>query len=145
MRSVMWLVGCADDGTEGRAGLTVIVVVANDHFLDQAVLAQLAPDVLIEGIKMHLHLWRTHLVLRVVGRVLVQVWEEDGLRVGRLDMLAGASVAVTACTDLVVETTIDLRVKMLAAKAKAVGEAVVPCLARFRKWRRGSLPCFRLI
>lgn len=30
---------------------TIIVVVAHDEFLDESVLAQLAPDVLVEGVK----------------------------------------------------------------------------------------------
>jgi hypothetical protein len=50
-----------------------------------------------------LQLARIHLVLRVVGWVLVQVWEEDGLAVGGLDVFATAAVPVSACADLVVE------------------------------------------
>jgi hypothetical protein len=57
-----------------------------------------------------------HLVLRIVGGVLVEVGEEDGLRVGWLDMFARASITVSACSDLVVEGTVDLR--MLLAYAR---------------------------
>ena len=57
---------------------------------------------------MVLQLARVHLVLRVVGRVLVQVGQEDGLGVGRLDVLARAAVAVAAGADLVVEGAVDL-------------------------------------
>jgi hypothetical protein len=89
-------------------GLTIIVVVAHDQLLDQPVLAQLAPDVLVEGVKVHLHLLRVHLVLGVIRRVLVQVGQEDRLRVRRLDVLSRAAVAVAAGADLVVEGAVDL-------------------------------------
>ena len=52
---------------------------------------------------MVLQLARVHFVFRVVGRVLVQVWQEDGLGVGGFDVLATAAVAVSAGADLVVE------------------------------------------
>ena len=57
---------------------------------------------------MHLHLLRVHLVLGVVRRVLVQVGQEDRLRVRGLDVLSRAAVAVTAGADLVVEGAVDL-------------------------------------
>ena len=57
---------------------------------------------------MVLQLAGVHLVLGVVGRVLVQVGQEDGLRVGRLHVLAAAAVAVAAGADLVVEGAVDL-------------------------------------
>lgn len=126
-----------------KEGLTVVVVVAYYHFLDQAVLAQLAPDVLVEGVEVHLHLLRAHLVLGVVGRVLVEVGEEDGLRVRRLHVFARAAIAMAAGADLVVETAIDLRVEMSVRDVKAAGGAVVPCPARCQRWRRDSWPCCR--
>jgi hypothetical protein len=52
---------------------------------------------------MILQLRGVHLVFRVVCWVLVEVGEEDGLRVGRLDMFAGAAVAVAARSNFVVE------------------------------------------
>lgn len=57
---------------------------------------------------MVLQLARVHLVFRIVGRVLVEVGEEDRLRVGGLDVLAAAAVAVPAGADLVVEGAVDL-------------------------------------
>jgi len=54
-----------------------------------------------------LQLARVHLVLGVVGRVLVEVGEEDGLGVGGLDVLARAAVAVAAGADFVVEGAVD--------------------------------------
>jgi hypothetical protein len=99
----VWIVEWRGEGIR-----TVVVVVAYDQLLDEAVLAQLAPDVLVEGVKVHLHLLRVHLVLGVVGRVLVEVGQQDRLRVRRLDVLARASVAVPACANLVVETAVDL-------------------------------------
>jgi len=59
----------------------IIVVVANNYFLNQAVLAHLAPKVLVESVEMVLKLARVHLVLGIEGRILVQVWEENCLRV----------------------------------------------------------------
>jgi hypothetical protein len=88
--------------------LTVIVVVANDKLFKLTILAHLTPDVLVESVEMVLELAWVHFVLRVVGRVLIHVGHQDGLRVGRLDMLARAPVAVAACADLVVEGAIDL-------------------------------------
>ena len=50
---------------------TIIIVITNHHLLDLAKLAHLAPEVLVESIKVVLQLARVHLVLRVVGGVLV--------------------------------------------------------------------------
>lgn len=61
--------------------LTVIVVVAHDNLLNLAVLAHLTPKVLVKGVKVVLQLGSIHLALWVVRRVLVQVWQEDRLRV----------------------------------------------------------------
>ena len=83
--------------------LTVIVVVAHDDFLNLAVNAHLRPEVLVEGIEVILQLRSIQLVVRLVRWVLVEVRQEDRLRVRRLDMLPGAAVAVSACADLVVE------------------------------------------
>ena len=78
---------------------TVIVVVAYHELFHLAVLAQLAPDVLVEGIEVVLELVRVHAVLGVVGGVLVEVRHEDGLAVGGLDVFARAAVAVAAGAD----------------------------------------------
>jgi hypothetical protein len=88
--------------------LTVIVVITHDDLLDLAKLAHLTPEVLIEGIEMVLELRGVHLVLGVVGWVLVEVGEKNGLRVGGLDMFAGAAIAVATRSDLVVERTVNL-------------------------------------
>ena len=87
--------------------LTIVVVIANHHLLGLAVLAHFAPKVLVEGVEVVLQLARVHLVLGVVGRVLVEVGQEDGLRVRGLDVLAAAAVAVAAGADLVVEGAVD--------------------------------------
>lgn len=89
-------------------GLTVIVIVADDQLFELAVLAQLTPYVLVEGVEVVLQLAGVHLALGVVGRVLVHVGHEDGLGVGWLNMLSGAAVAVSACANLVVEGAVDL-------------------------------------
>lgn len=82
---------------------TIIIIITNNHLLDLAELAHLAPKVLVERIKVVLQLARIHLILRIVGGVLVEVGKENGLRVGGLDVLARAPVAVSARPDLVVE------------------------------------------
>lgn len=86
----------------------VVVVVADDELLELAVLAHLAPDVLVEGVEVVLQLRRVHAVLGVEGRVLVQVRHQDRLRVGRLDVLPAAAVAMAAGANLVVEGAVDL-------------------------------------
>ncbi len=96
-------------GGKGEKGSrTIVVIIADDHLLRLAVLAHLAPKVLVKGVKVVLQLARVHLVLGVVGRVLVQVGQEDGLRVGGFDVLAAAAVAVPAGADFVVEGAVDL-------------------------------------
>lgn len=56
---------------------------------------------------MVLNLARVHLVFRIERWVLVEVWKEDGLRVGRLDVFSRAAIAVTAGADFVVEGAVD--------------------------------------
>jgi hypothetical protein len=91
-----------------KSGLTVIVVVTDNQFLEFAIFAHLAPYVLVKSVEVILQLARVHLVLGIVGRVLVHVWHEDGLRVRGLNVFARAAVAVAACADLVVEGAVDL-------------------------------------
>jgi hypothetical protein len=88
--------------------LTIIIIITNNHLLNLTKLAHLAPEVFIESIEVVLQLASIHLILRVVGRVLVEVGEQDRLGVGRLDVLAGTAVAVPAGADFVVEGTVDL-------------------------------------
>jgi len=85
----------------------VIIIIAYDYLFNLPKLAHLAPEVLVESIKVVLQLAGVHLVLWVVGRVLVEVGEEDRLTVGGLDMLARAAVTVSACANLVVEGAVD--------------------------------------
>lgn len=89
------------------ADQVVVVVVAHDQLLQLAVFAHLAPDVLVEGVKVVLQLRRVHAVLGVEGRVVVQVRHQDRLRVTGLHVLARAPVAVSARADLVVEGAVD--------------------------------------
>jgi hypothetical protein len=89
--------------------LTIVVVVANDYLLNFAKLAHLAPEILVEGVEVVLQLGRVHLVLGVVGWILVEIREEDGLRVRGFDMFARAAVAVAACSYLVVERAVHLK------------------------------------
>lgn len=132
----------------------VVVVVADDQLLELAVLAHLAPDVLVEGVKVILQLRGVHAVLGVEGGVLVQVRHQDRLAVGRLDVFSRATVAVAAGADLVVEGAIHLFRLWLRARAGKVsrvlltkgsptkgltlgregGRKHVPCPAPFRKY-----------
>lgn len=57
---------------------------------------------------MVLELAGVHLVLRIVCWVMIQVWEEDSLRVGGLDMLPRTAVAMAASADFVVEGAVNL-------------------------------------
>lgn len=81
---------------------TIVVVVAYDEFFQLAILAQLAPDVLVEGVEVILQLRGVHPVLGVVGGVLVEVGHEDGLAVGGLDVLSGAAIAVATGADFLI-------------------------------------------
>ena len=56
---------------------------------------------------MVLQLRCVHLVLGIVGGILVEVGQEDGLRVGWFDVFARTTVTVPAGTDFVVEGTVD--------------------------------------
>lgn len=135
----------------------VVVVVADDQLLELAVLAHLAPHVLVEGVEVVLQLRGVHAVLGVEGRVLVQVGHQDRLAVGRLDVLARAPVTVAAGADLVVEGAVDLFTfrarasawtgKLAAALEERLRErgergrgGNVPCPARFRKYSLGMKP-----
>ena len=88
-------------------GHTVVIVITHNHLLRLTILAHLAPEILVESIKVVLQLARVHLVLRVVGGVLVEVREEDCLGVGGFDVFSRAAVAVAACADFVVEGAVD--------------------------------------
>lgn len=59
--------------------LTVVVVVTDYHLLYLAVLAHLAPEILVECVEVVLQLTGVHLGLRIIGRVLVEIGEQDGL------------------------------------------------------------------
>ena len=88
--------------------LTVIIIITDHDLFDFSVLAHLAPEVFVEGIEVVLQLACIHLVLGVISGVLVQVGQENGLTVGRLDVFSRAAVAVSASTNLVVERTVHL-------------------------------------
>ena len=89
-----------------RKRRTIVIVVAYHHLLWLAVFTHLAPKVLVESIEVVLELRRVHICFGIVGGVLVEIGEEDGLAVGGLDVFAGAAVAVSAGADFVVETAV---------------------------------------
>lgn len=88
--------------------LTIIIIITNHDLFNLPKFAHLAPKVFVKCIKVVLQLAGIHLVLRIVGRVLIEVGKQDGLGVGRLDVLAGTAVAVPAGADFVVEGTVNL-------------------------------------
>lgn len=108
--------------------LTIIIIITHNHLLHLPKLAHLAPKVLIKRIKMHLQLLRIQLGLWIIGRILVQVREEDGLRVRRLDVLARAAVAVAAGADLVVEGAVDFVLLGAEDGGEVVGHCVLGAL-----------------
>lgn len=55
----------------GKKIRTIVVVITDHHLLRLAILAHLAPKVLVEGIEVVLQLAWVHLVFGVVGRVLI--------------------------------------------------------------------------
>ena len=85
---------------------TIVIVITYHHLLRLAVFTHLAPEVLVESIEVVLELRRVHVCFGIVGGVLVEVGEKDGLAVGGLDVFAGAAVAVSARADFVVETAV---------------------------------------
>lgn len=86
----------------------VVVIVAHYQLLQLSVLAHLTPDILVKGVEVVLQLGGVHAVLGVEGWVLVEVWHQDRLAVGGLDVFSGAAVAVAAGADFVVEGAVDL-------------------------------------
>lgn len=74
MRSAIRVSG---DSKEGE--LTVVVVVAYHYLFNLTKFAHLTPEVLVEGVKMVLQLARVHLVFGIVGGILIEVGQEDGL------------------------------------------------------------------
>lgn len=84
---------------KARGMLTIVVIVADDELFELTIFAQLAPNILVKGIKVVLQLRRVHAVLGVVRRVLVQVRHQDRLTVRWFDMFAGAAIAMAAGTD----------------------------------------------
>jgi hypothetical protein len=68
-------------------------------------LGQFTIQVLVDSIKAFLELPWSELADRVVGWVVVDVREEDGLRKRRLDMLPRAAITVTTCSNLIYKTS----------------------------------------
>ena len=68
--------------------------------LDQIpILGQLDPPILVKLVKV--------LLQPLLARVVVHVWQHDGLRELRLDVFARATVAVSARADFEVEGAVD--------------------------------------
>lgn len=85
------------------AGLTIVIVIAHDDLFRLPIFTHLAPEVFVEGIKVILQLRGVHLIFGVIGGVLVEVGEENGLRVRGLDVFSGAAIAVATGANLVVK------------------------------------------
>ena len=67
--------GRGGEGEMKSGGVILIIVITNDDLFDLPKLAHLAPEILVESIKVILQLARIHLDLGVIGWILVQVWE----------------------------------------------------------------------
>ena len=63
-------------------------------------LRQLAVQVLVDRVKTLLKFFRGQTADRIVGRVMVYIWEQNGLRECGLDVLARAPVTVPTGSDL---------------------------------------------
>ena len=70
---------------------------------------------------MVLELTGVHLGFGVVGGILVEVGEEDGLRVGGFDMFSRTAVAVSAGANFVVEGAVDLWFMGLVSASRCCG------------------------
>ena len=66
-------------GKRNGAELTIIIIITNNHLLNLSILAHLAPEILVERVEVILQLAWIHLIFGIVGWVLVQVGQEDGL------------------------------------------------------------------
>ena len=119
--------GMLADGTAKVGGhksaLTIVIVVADYNLLYLSIFTHFAPEILVEGVEMILQLAGVHLVLRIIGRVLIEIWEENGLRVGWLYMFPRASVAVSACADFVIERAVDFVLLCSKDRGKVAGIA----------------------
>jgi len=60
------------------------------------------------------------------------------LTVGWFDVFSRAAVTVTACSDLVVERTVDL--DNVSEVEQEEVQISLPCLVQFRKWKPGNSP-----
>ena len=93
---------------EGKKKHTIIIIITNNHLLHLPIPTHLAPKVLIKSIEMVLQLRGVHFVFGIVGRVLVEVGEQDRLAVRGLDVFSRTAVAVAAGANFVVEGAVDL-------------------------------------
>lgn len=109
----------------GRDERTIIVVITHDYFLRLTILAHFAPKVLVEGVKVILQLAGIHLVLGIVGGVLVEVGQEDGLRIGGLNMFSRAAIPVPACADFIVEGAVDFVLFCAENRGEVAGGIIV--------------------
>lgn len=82
---------------------TIVIVIAHDNLFRLSIFAHLAPEVFVEGIKVILQLRGVHLIFGVIGGVLVEVGEENGLRVRGLDVFSRAAITVATGSNLVVK------------------------------------------
>jgi hypothetical protein len=53
-----------------------------------------------DGVEAVLKFLLTQLTVGIICRVMVDIWEKNGLTKRRFDVFTGATVAVAACSDL---------------------------------------------
>ena len=81
-------------------------IITDMHLFYFTVLAELGIEVFVKGVIVLLDLLSVECVSRVVDWVLVDVSTENGLTELRTYMFSTASIAVSACSNFVVERTI---------------------------------------
>lgn len=57
-------------------------------------------QVLKDGVEAILQFLLAQLTVGIICRIMVDIWEENGLTKRRFDMFTGAAVAMAACPDL---------------------------------------------
>jgi hypothetical protein len=86
---------------------TIIVIITDHHLFNLSKLAHFTPEILVKRIKVILQLTWIHLVLWIVCWILVEIWEENGLRVRGFNMFSRTAIAVATGSDFVVERAVE--------------------------------------
>lgn len=111
-------------------------IVANDHFLDGTVAGgEFEEHVLVEEVKVLLQLGRCQDAVGVMGRIQINVRDEQGDGIVGLDMLAATLVAVTTGPYFVVKGAVDS-----SKGVQKTNNLERTCPFRFHIWRQDVQP-----